>query len=133
MATLFEKYREQILEAFDWPEIAINARRGIEDAESRYIYLNSLSSFMPSRRTYPPELTTKHAPCSRCEGSGKRSFNRSCNLCEGLGSYEKLQDQEYWRALVFVAGYFGLWVARGEEDPYSVFAGAKIDFFRRTV
>jgi len=127
MASLFKKYQKEVRQLFEWSEILEKAKMHSLDKGNGYIYIDTIFSLMPSGKSYLPKEFDNYELCPRCHGTKKTQNNdKNCKLCSGLGSHEAYKDQEYWRALECVADVYGLWIARGEEDPYCVFAGMKL-------
>ncbi|MCG8605101.1 hypothetical protein MJD09_08905 [bacterium] len=128
MPSLLQKYQKEIRNRFDWEDIVERAQMTRLDGAYSYVYLDTMFSLMPSYGNYPPRESSEYEPCLQCQGSKKtKSGDAICKLCGGLGSYNAYKDQQYWSALEQVADSYGLWVARGEEDRFSVFAGIKLD------
>ncbi len=129
MPSLSKQYRKEIRQRFNWEEILEEAEEARKDKENGYVYLDTAFSLMPSCKDYPPKESYDYEPCPKCHGSKTtKNNNKACNLCGGLGSYDSYRDEQYWLALEHVADSYGLWVAKGEEDHYCVFAGIKIVF-----
>ena len=133
------------IRSWDWP--AMKAEAMSEPADSQMgedpwhcAFLGTVFALTPSGKYYMPWACSNVTPCPMCGGYGYvgwQAFEVHCNvgfggidtatiacqLCEGMGSREALEDEAWSEALEQVAGEHGAFITGGEGDPCDIFAG----------
>ena len=94
----------------------------MEGNKVQSVFLGTVFDLMPSGKYYLPFACSNVEPCPRCKGTGKHSiYRQSCDLCQGMGSREVLEDELMNEALERVAEGYGWFIESSEGDPCDLF------------
>jgi hypothetical protein len=105
-----------------WDQIEV--AEAFDDMEGNRVqsaFLGTVLALMPSGKYYTPWACSNVEPCPRCKGTGKHSkYPQSCDLCQGVGSREALEDELMNEALEREADSYGCFIESSEGDPCDI-------------